>query len=832
MSPHNENPRNHEFLTVLTPAITSGDAPFLGKVFTKGQDGSLEGKVPPLKWFDALTVPVTSITKLHREIVGLAKAPKSSALIVGGLADPSQDRRIRRLKGETIVDQPSRVLTEDRDKFPNPKGLDPRLDGMAAARWMDRFLPPSLRVATASHAWSSSCCVKSGSEVPATLSAAVRRMGNRPMEEAERVLILKGLDRWVRAAMDAAGIDMGKGGIDHRTGFAVQLQYISPPRLPEDMTDPLGDARWLLLDGEADVFDVDQLLAELAPFIGEADKPPRTKRSRSTRAAQAGAEHVVPILPDDVAAKLRKPDGAMVLPLDVGAVLARRTSILGNRAAFHLHREKCALMQGYARITLDLIEWVRARVAWGKDHSDLRAWHVAGGVPEGQRNQFMLALHTCLAYALDGQGTRDRSFRETVTAVAELCVSREWLDKEWWGSGAHKSVTERIHRHGAGETVDWQGDARSPMYSYRPATIRALLGIHEAECTALGLTGLGGRALRLRAKRRLAGQKAREDVAAETAKLVATARTMRTEGASIRATAEAVGRSETWVKKHTIGLTIHHAETRRNPRINPVTSCAPLKEEVDQRGEVLPNSEVGTGNQIPENSGVGSAGAREPRRPGRQQAIERLADHLLPIPFGPLPPRTWVSEGRMCQRQKRDAWISGAGVVLRWGLSSVPNGPVVFREAAEAVLEPYRAALRAFEAAQAAEARMTAQDRLYADWARSEGRMPNSPMVLPAEPDPRTVPGTQDWWGTTWNRLRELLRRRDWRQGLEEFRRAEPFAFSVMVVHVPTVEEEAKAVVLEKDIELRRWASKQSKRETVKHSYDRFHRDFMKAIPG
>lgn len=830
MPPHSHTPNTAEFLTALTPARSSRETHFLGKVFTKGQDGSLEGKVPPLKWFDARTIPVTSITELHRELVTLATGPTSAALIAGTLSDPSEDQRIRRLKGKTIVDRATRVLVEDRDKFPNPLGLDPRLDGMAAARWMDSFLPPSLRAATASHAWSSSCCVKSGSEVPATLSAAVRRMGNRPMDEAERILLLKGLDRWVRAAMDAAGIDMGKGGIDHRTGFAVQLQYISPPHLPEDMADPLGDERWLILDGEAEVFDVDALLAELAPFIGEADKPPRTKRSRSTpRAAEARAERVVPTLPDDVAAKLRKPEGAMVLPLDVGAVLARRTAILGNRAAFHLHREKCALMQGYARITLDLIEWVRARVAWGKDHSELRAWHVAGGVPEGQRNQFMLALHSCLAYALDGQGTRNRSFRETVTAVAELCVSREWLDKEWWGSGAHKSVTERIHRHGAGETVDWQGEARSPMYSYRPATIRALLGIHEAECTALGLTGLGGRALRLRAKRRLAGHKSRDDISAETTNLVTRAQAMRSEGASISDTAEAVGRSVSWVKKHTIGLTNHQAETRRKLRNSLATSCAPLKEVVDQRGEVLPNSEVGTGNQIPVDFSSGSARAREPRRPGR---VDRLADHSLPIPLGPLPSEDWANEGRMCERQKRDAWISGAGVVLRWGLSSVPNGPLVFREAADAVLEPYRAALRAFEAAQAAEARMTAQDRLYADWARSEGRMPNSAMVLPAEPDPRTVPGTQDWWGTTWDKLRRLLRRRDWRQRLEEFRRAEPLAFSVMVLHVPTVEEEAKAVVLEKDIELRRWASKQSKRETVKYSYDRFQRNFMMAIPG
>ncbi|MBS7792465.1 hypothetical protein KTR66_20905 [Roseococcus sp. SDR] len=650
------------------------------------------------------------------------------------------------------------------------------------------------------------------------------------MDEAERVLILKGLDRWVRAAMEAAGIDMGKGGIDHRTGFAVQLQYISPPRLPEDMDDPLGDRRWLLLDGEADEFDVDAVLAELAPFITEAEQPREVRRPRAKR--RASEPFVVPTLPDDVATKLRKPEGAMVLPLDVAAVLARRTSILGNRAAFHLHREKCALMQGYARITLDLIEWVRARVAWGKDHAELRAWHVAGGVPEGQRNSFMLALHSCLAYALDGQGTRDRSFRETVTAVAELCVSREWLDKEWWGSGAHRSVTERIHRHGAGETVDWQGAARSPMYSYRPATIRSLLGISTVECKALGLGGLGDRAARLQAKRKQSGRKTRADLAAETAEVISRAHAMRAKGASIRATAEAVSRSEAWVKKYTIGLTIHHTESRRKPQNSLATPCAPLKELVVHREVVLSNSEVGTGNQIPDFSVEVITSAREPRRPGRQQAPDRILDPTIPIPLGPLPPPSWANEGRTGKRRKIHAWISGAGVALRWKLCDVPGDPAAFHDAAEAVLEPYRKALRVFEASQVAEARMTAQDRSYVTWAHSVGRMPNPVLTMPAEPDPSTVPGTQDWWATNWKKLIRILRGRDWRQGLEEFRRTEPLAFSVLVMHVPTVEEEAKAVEAERDREIRIWAKEQSKRENKKHSYHRFHRGFMGVATG
>ncbi len=347
-----------EYLTVLFPTADMTAKLFLGKVFARGEDGSLHSSVPNVKWFDASAVPVATVRALHEAVVGLARGPRPAALVAGALADPSRDREIRRLKGRTVVDRPTRVLTEDRDKFPNPLGLDPTTRGAAAARWMDGLLPPTLRRAAASHAWSSSCCVGAGEGPPAILSAAVRRMGNRPMDEAERVTILRGLDRWVKAALAERGIDPGPGGVDHRTGFATQLQYTSPPRLPEGTDDPLGDARWLFLDG-AETFDVDALLAELAPFLGK----PRKAGAAGERKPKERAEPAdVPALPDEVAARLRRPAGAALLPLDVAAVLARRARMLGDRAFLHLPRERCGLAQGYARIVLDMVEWVRARV--------------------------------------------------------------------------------------------------------------------------------------------------------------------------------------------------------------------------------------------------------------------------------------------------------------------------------------------------------------------------------------------------------------------------------------------------------------------------------------
>ena len=862
-----------DYLLRLVPAPNDkGWRPRIGKVFTRQADGSLKADVGRPRLFIPEIVPIRSGDELHRAVVAMGRDPVSSVVVAGGLADPSVTEPIRRLKGTTVVDRATAILTLDNDKWPNTRGFDPRVRGHEAAEWMRSFMPPALRAARISVQWSSSCCVGAPEgTAPAVLSAAFRFRTDARLVEAERVALMRGINAFVLRAMRAAGIEHGDTPVDARLGFCTQVSYVSPPRMPRGEADPLGDARLLELPG-AEVVDLAQLRSEIVPPEGDALPPERTPRvgRKKGRPAPPAQPSVLPMLSDEAAARLQRPGTADVIPLPLARALGGRIEALKAPRQQGTTRRVAAFWNWAARLVLDMVALAQARAAWGAEESEFRAWHEAGGVPDGQRNAWMLILHSTLCYALGGGGVDGGTHREAVKAVAGLIIDPDWIEERWFARGGDSSVADRLARSLAGERCEWNGKRKSLVYGYRADTIRTNLGIHERECEVLGLASLGGRAFRRRVAAREAGRVSAERIAESAAALRARAAEMRAGGATLAEIARACDRSPAWASSlklpepedpasrseagtetlvaraqrlrdaggslRQVGMAVGRSAAwvgRRTtaPAVAPRDASPQVFQELQSMGisgEVLISDRGqypilgGTAQGNPDSSvdgGVSRTPVREvapaPITALRPSNVPGWANATVAVPqSAPVRAVGWDRRGRIGRRCGVEVWISPGGVAVRRNLLDVAGREALFGPARDAALEPRRAALEQRKAREAALARMTVSDRAYAAWNASRAQ-PVTDVPIPAEPDPAVVPGTQDWWAGRQAALAAVLGRTDWRTGLERFRMEEPLAYAAMILGMPSpaaeqgIAEREARMAIERDA---REAAKQERR--------------------
>ena len=172
-------------------------------------------------------------------------------------------------------------------------------------------------------------------------------------------------------------------------------------------------------------------------------------------------------------------------------------------------------------------------------------------------------------------------------------------------------------------------------------------------------------------------------------------------------------------------------------------------------------------------------------------------DARRPVPQGPGPGfEGWAWRGRHAIRGGQPAWVSGAGVVVCRGLRVAEAAPewvkAGFVLAHEAAHGPRREALRRLDERARRDARATAADHAYCAWLASQGRGEAS-VPVPPEPQEWVVAGTGSWLAEGLSRVMRVLRRRDWRRGLEALRRAEPLLVGAVIASVPTPGEERAA---------------------------------------
>ena len=564
-----EATRSSETLLFLKPVpLPDGTPRRPRKRIVVGEDGALRADKGAfrLKTFSGGLVTVDGIRSLH--VLIRTRAQAGETVLVAGLPSGNANMQRMRRTSDTITDRPSHILVADVDDLPNYRGLNPVADPEAAAESIRCLLPLSLRRAAISIAFSSSTGLTG--DVPAALSMHLRAWGDAGMDQDMRASLVRAVHRFAMARLVGAGTSP-TGKVDDALARPVQLQSIASPGMPEGRPDPFeGSSRHVLLEGE-DSFSFDALMEELAPYLSKEEPiPPRSGKTAGKSRIRRGP---LPVVPVAQLAALDVPELAEVLPITVRRALEAATR-LGNAPRREGATRPQTIRQAHAaRSVLDLVRWSRSRAAWGEAVPALAAWHREGGVPEGLRDEFMVILQSRLGYALQGRGVEGRDFMDALAAVAGCCVDPRWFQEEWLGEGYHRSVTQRMARSRAGETVEWEGTARAPLYWHNPATIRAILGIHEAEAEALGLSTLAPRAARERMRRRSAGARTAGAVAGEAATLRAKARRLRGRGMSHAAIGSACGRSATWARRAVVG--IRSAPDRDGRRTAPATAINP-----------------------------------------------------------------------------------------------------------------------------------------------------------------------------------------------------------------------------------------------------------------
>ncbi len=168
-------------------------------------------------------------------------------------------------------------------------------------------------------------------------------------------------------------------------------------------------------------------------------------------------------------------------------------------------------------------------------------------LPSGERNSWMFAAGTSLAYLVDAQYL-DRELTE---------LGREYAD---WTEAETRSrmhaVLTRAHAAKAGEMIEWKGKRRDPRYRLTTQRIIEAVSITPSEERQMkALMSKDTKRQRDRAgkeqKRRAQGAKSRDEYLAEARarEKESLAKELRRQGLSLRKIGEQLGVSHTQVKR-------------------------------------------------------------------------------------------------------------------------------------------------------------------------------------------------------------------------------------------------------------------------------------------
>ena len=292
---------------------------------------------------------------------------------------------------------------------------------------------------------------------------------------------------------------------------------------------------------EAEV-SLDDLRAELGQYVdgGLVAEPTTARSCRKPNGAKRPGTKVVP-------PRAKRPArGPIVLPAapllhrDHPLVLEIRGFTMDCRRKAGGKRAMDAVL-GAGRAAAELVRVALARIGWGREHDEFRAWAEAGGVPEGERDTWLYSVAACLAHALLSERILDGTLRGLVVRVGEASCGREWTASGWVGERCDGAVVAKAVQAALGESIVRDGKRWDPRYRWNAAALRRDLGIGDNEARALGLLTLAEGAVEKQSRRALVALRKPEPPPDPRAEARAEVLRLRAEGLSLRVVSRRTG---------------------------------------------------------------------------------------------------------------------------------------------------------------------------------------------------------------------------------------------------------------------------------------------------
>lgn len=202
-----------------------------------------------------------------------------------------------------------------------------------------------------------------------------------------------------------------------------------------------------------------------------------------------------------------------------------------------------------ARAPQEIVRLVRGRVAAGATDPRWKAWHEAGGVPEGQRHMLLFLTGCLVVETMPMSELTAEKVDEAVLDVGRLIVAADWLRESWIKGQYGVSLVARAVAAGRGETEVWRGRVKDPRYMVGKARVVRELGARPEEILAYGLKSLATDRDRLAAERIESGVMPLAETQASNAKKARKAKKLLASGSSQRAAAKAVGLDEKQLRR-------------------------------------------------------------------------------------------------------------------------------------------------------------------------------------------------------------------------------------------------------------------------------------------
>ena len=543
----------------------------MGKAFRCGPDGRLAqpddyrlGKL-----FVPEVIPLRGIDDLHAAWSRLAMAGDAFC-VRGGLSGryvsagtrvgrsgstPLRCDHVTRRNGGVHADGLAGGLTDasrhwlflDMDKVANVLRLDPCTQPEAALEFLLGLLPPTVVGATVSWNWSSSMCV--GLEpgtAPDRLSAHLRIWLDRAIDGQGTRALLEHLREFAWSRLAGFGV-VRDGGHDNVVDWKVaepqQPMYIAAPQFGDGLADPFpGEARRGIRRGCSDILSLDELERVLPAKVlnprSQARREPGPVSTEKVRTVHGRMERVAAEPPGDAA----------VVPfMAAGRLLKAQQRSRCRSLADRLTADRRLFA---ARVLLEVVRLVRGRVERGATEHRWRAWHQAGGVPEGQRDMVVFLVGCLVAESLEVEELTEGRINEAILEIGRLVVDGAWLREDWMRGRYWSALVRRAIADGQGEDEVWEGTIRSKGFSsghlkskgYWVGKARMLreLGVLPEEVARYGLRSLATDRDRLAAERLGDGATSRAEVQARNRIKARTARQLMAKGASLRQAAQEV----------------------------------------------------------------------------------------------------------------------------------------------------------------------------------------------------------------------------------------------------------------------------------------------------